>query len=209
MRDCAHQRAPWQGTSAGRSLIWRGHIGISPLLESYSCPGSRLNCCGTADGWRERYHGELEKSRSAGWLPVALESTIPAGNCGAGAECIFLAECPEEVVQAWLRESKSQYESARAGLSVLWPFGIAEGVLSALDGLPETGRKALCISGKLDLLVTTEMVSANADAYRAADNGDSVITEAVIGTSGHHLMLDVGREECAEVIMYWLKGLIV
>lgn len=39
----------------------------------------------------------------------------------------------------WLRESKSQYESALTGLSVLWPFGIAEGVLSALDGLPETG----------------------------------------------------------------------
>ena len=27
------------------------------------------------------------------------------------------------------------------------------------------------------------MVSVNADAYRAADNGESVITEAVIGTS--------------------------
>ena len=41
----------------------------------------------------------------------------------------------------------------------------------------------------------------NTDAYRAADNGESVITEAVIGTSGYYLMLDVAREECAEVIM--------
>lgn len=45
-------------------------------------------------------------------------------------------------------------------------------MLSALDGLPETGRKVLCISGKRDLPVTTEMVSVNADAYRAADNGE-------------------------------------
>ena len=47
-----------------------------------------------------------------------------------------------------------------------------------------------------------------ADAYRAADNGESVITEVVIGTSGHHLMLDATREECAEVIMNWLKRLV-
>ena len=56
-------------------------------------------------------------------------------------------------------------------------------MLSALDGLPKTGRKVLCISGKRDLLVMTEMVSVDADAYRAADNGKSVITETVIGTS--------------------------
>jgi len=55
----------------------------------------------------------------------------------------------------------------------------------------------------------TEMASVNADAYRAADNGESVITEAAIGTSGHHLMLDVARKEYAEAIMNWLKGLIV
>ena len=59
------------------------------------------------------------------------------------------------------------------------------------------------------MLITTEMVSVNADAYRAADNGESVITEVVIGISGHHLMLDVAREECAEMIMNWLKGLVV
>ena len=53
----------------------------------------------------------------------------------------FSPECLEGVIQVWLRESKSQYESAWAGLSVLWPFGTAEGVLSALDGLPETGRR--------------------------------------------------------------------
>jgi hypothetical protein len=38
---------------------------------------------------------------------------------------------------------------------------------------------------------------------------ESVITEVVIGISGHHLMLDVAREECAEVIMNWLKGIVV
>lgn len=53
------------------------------------------------------------------------------------------------------------------------------------------------------------MVSVNADAYRAVDNGESVITEAPSGTSGYYLMLDVAREEYAEVIMNWLKGLIV
>jgi hypothetical protein len=34
---------------------------------------------------------------------------------------------------------------------------------------------------------------------RAADNRES----------GHHLMLDVVREEYAKVIMNWLKGLVV
>ena len=49
----------------------------------------------------------------------------------------------------------------------------------------------------------------NADAYRAVDNGECVITEAVIGASGDHLILDVAREEYAEVIMNWLNGLVV
>ena len=55
----------------------------------------------------------------------------------------------------------------------------------------------------------TGMVSVNADACRAADNGESVITEAAIGTSGHHFMLDVARKEYAEAVINWLKRLIV
>jgi len=38
---------------------------------------------------------------------------------------------------------------------------------------------------------------------------ERVITEAAIGTSGHNLMPDVAREECAQVIMNWLKGLVI
>ena len=38
---------------------------------------------------------------------------------------------------------------------------------------------------------------------------ESVITEAVIGASGDHLILDVAREEYAGVIMNWLNGLVV
>ncbi|OCL13836.1 alpha/beta-hydrolase [Glonium stellatum] len=138
------------------------------------------------------------------WSPRSQLDTVEQVR-----NAFFSPECPGEVIEAWLRESKTQYESARAGLSVLWPFGTAQGVLSALDGLPETGRKVLCISGERDLLVTTKIVRANADAYRAADNGENVITEAPISTSGHHLMLDIARDECASVIINWLKGLAV
>ena len=141
-------------------------------------------------------------------VTVALESAIPAGNCGAGAECIFLA---------WM--------SGRGSLDVV------EGEQVAIWECPGRPKRLVAIwnswrrveyfrwsswdwekgsiSGKRDLLITTEMVSVNADAYRAADNGESVITEVVIGISGHHLMLDVAREECAEMIMNWLKGLVV
>jgi hypothetical protein len=45
----------------------------------------------------------------------------------------------------------------------------------------------------------TYPLDADGSRDRAADNGES----------GHHLMLDVVREEYAEVIMNWLKGLVV
>ena len=120
----------------------------------------------------------------------------------------FSPDCPEDVVKQWLKESHPPCESTTAESSVLWPFGMAfgtaEDVLKAIDGLPGTGRKVLCIAGERDALVKKEMVDGNVKAYMAADNSGEAIQEAVVSRSGHHLMLDVARDECAKVIIKWL-----
>lgn len=188
----------------GKVPVLVGHSFGGGILQYLLCskaihaPGLVLIAAALLTGGGKYIIGKESKRRMVTRGPGVYD---PSWKLEQVRNVFFSPECLEEVVQVWLRESKLQYESARAGLSVLWPFETAEGVLGALDGLPETGRMVLCLSGKRDLLVTTEMVGVNADAYRAADNGESVIMEAAIGTSGRHLMLDVAREECAQVIM--------
>ena len=147
MRDCAHQRAPWQGTSTGRPLIWRGRIAIPPLLENYSCPRLRLDCCGAAERGAKDIITNWQRVEAPDGCPWLWSPRFQLKTVEQAQNVFFSPECPKEVVQAWLRESKSPYESAREGLSVLRPFGAAEGVLSALDGLPETGRRFYVLAG--------------------------------------------------------------
>jgi len=116
----------------------------------------------------------------------------------------FSPDCPDEIVEEWLKESRTPCESARAGLAALWPFGTAEKVLAALDGLPRTGKKVLCVAGGNDKLVTKDMVAANVEHYRAVDGRNGVVEEEVVDNSAHHLMCDIAHKECADVILKWL-----
>ena len=131
----------------------------------------------------------------------------------------FQPETPEETVTRWLSDCKTESEGIRTGLSVFWPFGIANDVLKSLVGIggnAEQSRKVLLISGSDDLLVTASMVEENAKAYQAAleefpgnrETGDSneVITTISISGSAHHLMMDIAWEDCALRIVNWMEG---
>jgi pimeloyl-ACP methyl ester carboxylesterase len=115
----------------------------------------------------------------------------------------FCPECPDEVVDEWLKESRAPEESARAGLSVVYEFGNPEKILDHLDGLKGSRKKVLLVAGEKDLLVKPEMVKENADAYRSID--PEAVEEKVVTGSAHHIMWDLHWAQCADFILEWLE----
>jgi hypothetical protein len=127
----------------------------------------------------------------------------------------FQPDTKEEVIQRWLSECKTAKEGIRTGLSVFWPFGQASDVLESLVGLKGDSaqtRKILLVSGAEDRLVTPAAVEENGKAYEVALEGASavdaqeVVKSVSIPRSAHHLMMDLGWEDCASRIVAWIEG---
>jgi alpha-beta hydrolase superfamily lysophospholipase len=119
----------------------------------------------------------------------------------------FSAEADENVVTSWIRESKSRLESLRMPVEMLWPIADAEKVLKGIDGETRPrGRKVLCISAEKDALISEEMLKEDFEAYRSLAKGEEEVLRVKLPRSGHHVMLDIAREQCAEVIVSWLQG---
>ncbi|SPJ76778.1 uncharacterized protein FTOL_06226 [Fusarium torulosum] len=126
----------------------------------------------------------------------------------------FQSNTKEEVIERWLSECKTAKEGIRTGLSVFWPFGQAANVLKSLVGLRGDSaqtRKVLLVSGVEDRLVTPAAVEENRKAYEAAleeasaVDAKEVVKSISIPRSAHHLMMDLGWEDCAGRIVAWIE----
>ncbi|KAI0124317.1 Alpha/Beta hydrolase protein [Xylariales sp. AK1849] len=134
-------------------------------------------------------------------------------NTTGQVRAAFFSEDAEmSVVKTWLEKCKTAEESARVGLSILWPVGEAKKVLNNVEGIgpPEKRRKVLCIAGTADKLILPSMVKGNAEAYETAATadgmGDETCTTMIVENSAHHFMMDARWDKCAEGILKWLEG---
>lgn len=121
-------------------------------------------------------------------------------------KAFFSHETEATVVERWLTCCRTDTESLRAGLSVLWPFGEPGDVLGSIEGIPVQGglRKILFISSVDDLLIPTTMVEANVAAYQKSLPTDSgQLANVELSKGGHHLMMDIAWKECAQAITEW------
>ncbi|KAF2656621.1 alpha/beta-hydrolase [Lophiostoma macrostomum CBS 122681] len=122
----------------------------------------------------------------------------------------FSDEASDEVVAGWIRDSKSRLESLRVPVEMFWPIADAEKVLESIDGeIRPRGRKVLCVSAEKDALIPQELLKEDFDAYRRLAQGEEEVLQVQLSRSGHHVMLDVARERCVEVIVSWLRGMDV
>lgn len=146
------------------------------------------------------------------WLPWLYSFFTPKFDTGIDSPTqvrnkFFSAEAPEDAVLVWINKCKSRLESMRAAFDSLWPHAEPGPVLSAIDRDSNPfGRKILCISAELDVLILGETSQKNFDAYHAVCQGEEEVLRKELLGSAHHLMLDVSRELCAEVIVAWLRG---
>ncbi|KAJ4292768.1 hypothetical protein N0V90_009431 [Kalmusia sp. IMI 367209] len=119
----------------------------------------------------------------------------------------FSPDSHAEVVQGWIRDSKSRFESIRVSIETFWPIAEPVAVLAAIkhDDTP-FGRKILCISAERDVLIQSDVSRDNFDAYRSACQGEDEVLHIELLGSAHHIMLDIAHERCAEIITNWLQG---
>jgi len=119
----------------------------------------------------------------------------------------FSPEAEEDAVNGWLRDSKGRLESIRVSIEHMWPFADPADVVAAIhsDARP-LGRKILSISGGKDVLISKDLTQETFDAYRLASQGEEEIMRVSLADSGHHIMLDVAHERCAEIIIKWIEG---
>lgn len=146
------------------------------------------------------------------WLPWIYSLFTPKFDTGIDSPAqvrnkFFSSEVSEGVVLDWIDNCKSRLESMRTAFDSIWPHAEPGPVLSAIDGDSKpVGRKMLCISAELDVLILGETSQKNFDAYHAVCQGEEEVLRTEILGSAHHLMLDVSRELCAKGIVKWLRG---
>jgi pimeloyl-ACP methyl ester carboxylesterase len=146
------------------------------------------------------------------WLPwlrsfVALDVNTGINTPTQVRNKFFSPEATDDVVRGWLRDSKSRLESIRVSLEVFWPLAEPTAVLAAIgNDSPPIGRKVLCISAEKDVLISSEVSQKNYDAYRSVSQGEEDVLRAELPGSAHHVMLDVARERCADIIVKWVQG---
>lgn len=128
-------------------------------------------------------------------------------------DVFFQPSTPDATIEIWRETCRTKTESIRVALVLLWPFGDAQDVLAALEGLGrgKDRRKILCVAAEHDLLIKPEMVAENAEAYRAAVSGegdaaDATVMHTTIPNSAHNMMMDLGWQECAEKLVDWIEG---
>lgn len=133
-------------------------------------------------------------------------------------QLFFTHGADEDTIREWMDTCGTQEESLMAGLFICVPVGTADRVLGALAGVGESSgeekadrtRRVLCVAGAEDKLVPPVMVQRNAGIYaHAAANmhlGDEACMMVTVNDCAHHLMMDVGWESCAQVMLRWLRG---
>ncbi|ETS73980.1 hypothetical protein PFICI_13846 [Pestalotiopsis fici W106-1] len=127
-------------------------------------------------------------------------------------QLFFTQEAEEEAIHEWIHMCRTELESAMAGLFICFPLGEAGKVLNALAGVgtPTKTRKVLCVAGVEDKLVPPAMVLRNSGLYAAAATHLELDKEAcmvvTVNDCAHHLMMDLGWEHCAQVMLKWLEG---
>lgn len=72
-------------------------------------------------------------------------------------------------------------------------------------------RKILCVAAEHNHLANPEMVTKNAEAYRAVvaravDSPDAIVMETTIQNIAHNTMMDIGWQECAIKLVNWIQG---
>lgn len=145
-----------------------------------------------------------------GWVPWLLSFfTIKTGldTSAHVRNKFFSQDTPEDVVQGWIRNSKSRLESIRVSIETFWPLADPVAVLAAIgDADTPIGRKVLCISAERDVLIPSEVSRKNFDAYRTVCQGEEEVLYTEVSGSAHHIMLDIAHERCAKLIVRWLQG---
>lgn len=124
----------------------------------------------------------------------------------------FGPETEEQVAERWLKDCKTEVESARVGLTIGMKQGEARRILDSLAGVSGTsgGRKVLSLVGENDRLITPQMNWDNVKIYKDAlteeERGNETVTMVTIPGAGHHLMMDSTWTQAARMISAWVAG---